>query len=251
MFNDTVTSIAGRHAMKAGGEFRRFHNDNFAEGTGQFNFPSVAAFLSGTANAFSITVGERRSRIVQDALSFFAQDAITLGSSLTLDLGLRYEWHMTPTERDNQFVVFDAATASLVRVGVDVEKIYRENNRNFQPRLGLAWTLTADGKTVLRAAYGHAADQPGTTTVNGTAGNPPFATPLTATGAIPLSAAVSLTQPIGLAPATVDPNYRNASLRSWNVNVQRELAGRSGRHARLLWRARHATCASRATSTSR
>ena len=224
VFNDTVTSIAGRHAMKAGGEFRRFHNNNFAEGTGQFNFPSVAAFLSGTANAFSITVGERRSRIVQDALSFFAQDAITLGSSLTIDLGLRYEWHMTPTERDNQFVVFDAATASLVRVGVDVEKIYRENNRNFQPRLGLAWTVTGDGKTVLRAAYGHAADQPGTTTVNGAAGNPPFATPLTATGAIPLGAAVSLTQPIGLAPSTVDPNYRNASLRSWNANVQRELA---------------------------
>jgi len=131
---------------------------------------------------------------------------------------------MTPTERDNQFVVFDAATASLVRVGVDVEKIYRENNRNFQPRLGLAWTVTGDGKTVLRAAYGHAVDQPGTTTVNGTAGNPPFATPLTATGAIPLGAAVSLTQPIGLAPSTVDPNYRNASLRSWNANVQRELA---------------------------
>ena len=104
---------------------------------------------------------------------------------------------------------------------------------------------------MLRAAYGRAVDQPGTTTVNGTAGNPPFATPLTATGAIPLSAAVSLTQPIGLAPTTVDPNYRNASLRSWNVNVQRELGGQSGRHGRLLRLARTATCASRATSTSR
>jgi len=223
VFNDTVTSIAGRHAMKAGGELRRFHNDNFAEGTGQFNFPSLAAFLAGTANAFSITVGERRSRIVQDALSSFVQDAIAIGPSLTIDLGVRYEWHKTPIERDNQFVVFDAATTSLVRVGIDVDKIHRENNRNFQPRLGLAWTLTGDGKTVLRAAYGHAVDQPGTTTVSGTAGNPPFATPLTATGAIPLGAAVSLTQPIGLAPSTVDPNYRNASLRSWNANVQREL----------------------------
>ena len=132
---------------------------------------------------------------------------------------------MTPTERDNQFVVFDAATASLVRVGVDVDKIYRENNTNIEPRLGLAWTLGGDGRTVLRAAYGSAVDQPGTTAVNGTAGNPPFATPLTATGAIPLSSAVSLTQPIGLAPTTVDPQFRNASLRSWNVNVQRQLAG--------------------------
>ena len=225
VFNDTITYITGGHALKAGGEFRRFLNNNFAQGTGQFNFPTMAAFLSGTANAFSITLGERRSRIVQDAVSFFVQDSVAIGASLTVDLGLRYEWHMTPIERDNQFVVFDAATASLVRVGVDVDKIYRENNRNFQPRLGLAWTMTADGRTVLRAAYGWAADQPGTTTVNGTAGNPPFATPLTASGAIPLNEAVTLSQPIGLAPITVDPDYRNASLRSWNVNVQRELVG--------------------------
>ena len=225
VFNDTLTRIAGRHSFKTGGEFRRFLNHNFAQGTGQFNFPSMAAFLAGTANAFSITLGERRNRITEDALSFFAQDSITVGPSLTVDLGLRYEWHMTPTERDNQFVVFDAATASLVRVGVDVEKIYRENNDNIEPRLGFAWTIGGDGRTVLRGAYGWAVDQPGTTAVRDTAGNPPFATPLTATGSIPLSGAVNLTQPIDLAPVTVDPQLRNASLRSWNVNVQRQLAG--------------------------
>ena len=225
VFNDTLTHIAGRHSFKSGGEFRRFLNNNSAEGTGQFNFPSMAAFLEGNANAFSITLGERRSHITQDALSFFAQDSMTIGPALTIDLGLRYEWHMTPTERDNQFVVFDAATASLLRVGVDVEKIYRENNANIEPRLGLAWTPNADGRTVVRAAYGWAVDQPGTTAVRDTAGNPPFARPLTATGSIPMSGAVSLTQPIGLAPVTVDPQLRNASLRSWNVNVQRQLAG--------------------------
>src|SRR5262249_31561867 len=125
LVNDSVSYVAGRHSMRFGGEYRRFLNDNFADGTGQFNFPSVAAFLAGTANAFSITLGERRSRIVQDAISFFAQDNLRIGSNLTLDLGLRYEWHVTPTERDNQFVVFDAATASLVRVGVDVPGIYQ------------------------------------------------------------------------------------------------------------------------------
>src|SRR5687767_14260563 len=225
VFNDTLTRIAGRHTFKTGGEFRRFLNHNFAQGTGQFNFSSMAAFLAGTANAFSITLGERRSRITEDALSFFAQDSITVGSSLTVDLGLRYEWHMTPTERDNQFVVFDAATASLLRVGVDVDKVYRENNDNIEPRLGFAWTIGSDGRTVLRGAYGRAVDQPGTTAVRDTAGNPPFATPVTATGSIPLSSAVSLTQPINLAPVTVDPQLRNASMRTWNVNVQRQVAG--------------------------
>jgi hypothetical protein len=243
VYNDTLTYVAGRHTLKAGGEYRRFLNNNFSEGTGQFNFPTMTAFLAGTASAFSITLGERRNRITQDAMSFFVQDSISIGASVTVDLGLRYEWHMTPTERDDQFVVFDAATSSLVRVGAGIEKIYRENNDNFAPRLGLAWTIGDDGRTVLRAAYGSAVDQPGTTAVSGTAANPPFATPLTANGSIPLGSAVSLTQPIGLAPATVDPELRNASLRSWNVNVQRQLAsdlattvtyfGSHGNHLRI------------------
>jgi hypothetical protein len=224
LFNDTVTYADGRHFLRAGGEYRRFLNDNFAEGTGLFNFPSVRAFLAGIANAFSTTLGERRSHITQDAVAFFVQDQFTISSNLTFDLGLRYEWHVTPIERDDRFVVFDAARASLVQVGVDVEEIYQENDTNLEPRLGVAWTPSGDGRTVVRAAIGWAVDQPSTTVVRDTAGNPPFAIPLTATGAISLTNAVATTQPIGLAPATVDPRFRNSSLRSWNVNVQRQLA---------------------------
>jgi hypothetical protein len=224
VFNDTVTRVINRHSMRFGGEYRRFLNNNFAEGTGQFNFPTMDAFLAGTANAFSITLGRRWSRITQDAVSFFTQDNIRIHPNLTLDLGVRYEWHVTPTERDNHFVVFDAPTASLVRVGVDVERIYRQNNRNVEPRLGAAWRPSMDGRTVIRAAYGSAVDQPSTTAVRDTPGNPPFAMPVTATGSIPLRTAVTATQPVRLAPATIDPGFRNARLRSWNINVQRQLA---------------------------
>jgi hypothetical protein len=224
VFSNTVTHTPGRHLVRAGGEFRRFLSRNFNVGTGQFSFPSVAAFLAGTANAFSITLGERRSHISQNALAFFVQNQINLRSNLTVDLGLRYEWHVTPTERDDQFVVFDASSASLVRVGVDVEKIYRQNNANFEPRMGIAWTPAAHGRTVVRAAYGSAVDQPSTQMARDTAGNPPFAIPLAAAGSIPLTDAVAATQPIGLAPMTVDPRLRNASLRSWNVNVQQQVA---------------------------
>jgi hypothetical protein len=178
----------------------------------------------GTANAFSITLGRRFSHIRQDAVSFFAQDGVRIGSNLTLDVGLRYEWHVTPTERDHQFVVFDVPTASLVRVGVNVKDIYQQNNRNLEPRFGVAWTPSGDGLTVVRAAFGSAVDQPSTTAVRDTPGNPPFAMPLTATGSIPVRTAVSATQPMRLAPVTIDPRFRNASLRSWNVNVQRQLA---------------------------
>jgi hypothetical protein len=107
--------------------------------------------------------------------------------------------------------------------------------------VGLAWAPTSDGRTVVRAAYARAADQPSTTAVRDTAGNPPFAAPLTASGAIPIGGAIDTTRPAGLAPATVDPHFRNASLQSWNVNVQRQLArelavtlGYSGSHGSNL-----------------
>jgi hypothetical protein len=210
--------------VRVGGEYRHFDNQNFSEGTGSFNFPSVASFLAGTANAFSITLGERSNHIDQRAVAFFGQDRITVGSTLTLDLGLRYEWHVTPTERNNQFVVFDPGRASLLRVGVDIDDIHRQNNRNVEPRVGIAWTPSSDGRTVVRAAYGSSVDEPSTTAVRDTATNPPFGTPLAAAGSIPLDSAIGRTAAGGLAPATIDHGFRNASLRSWNVNVQRQVA---------------------------
>jgi Carboxypeptidase regulatory-like domain/TonB dependent receptor-like, beta-barrel len=239
---DRLRHASGRHSMTLGGEYRHFINENFAEGSGVFNFPSVEAFLAGTANAFNATLGERRSVIDQRAMALFVQDQITLGQRVTLDLGMRYEWHVTPTERDNRFVVFDAASASLVRVGVDMNNgIYQQNNRNLEPRLGIAWSLSEDGRTVVRAAYGRATDEPGTTAVRDTAGNPPFAAPLTATGSIPVVSAVAALGPAGLSPATVDYAFRNASMQSWNANVQRQLTpdlaatvGYSGSHGTHL-----------------
>jgi hypothetical protein len=225
---DTLTRASGHQTLKLGGEYRHFINENFAQGTGVFNFPSVPAFLTGTANAFNITLGHRTSVIDQRALGLFVQDQIALRERVTVDLGLRYEWHVTPTERDDKFIVFDASRGSLARVGVDLDEIFAQNNQNFEPRAGVAWQVSADGRTVLRAAYASAADEPGTTAVRDTAGNPPYGVPLTATGSIPMVTAIETVRPAGLAPATTDPRFRNASVRSWNVNLQRQLAGDLG-----------------------
>ena len=223
---DTLSHTSSRHSAKLGGEYSHFVSDNFNIGTGRFNFASVESFLAGTANAFTTTLGTRSSVIDQQAVSFFFEDSVRVRDNLTLEFGLRYDWHVTPTERDDRFVVFDAASASLRRVGVDTDSpVYRQNNRNIEPRVGMAWSLSDDGRTVVRAAYGSGVDQPGTWMVRDTAGNPPFGVPRSASGTVPLASAIDATRPVALAPATVDPGLRNPSVRSWNVNLQRQLSG--------------------------
>ena len=219
---DTVNWIVGRHSLKLGGEYRQFLNNNFRQGTGLFNFPSVAAFMAGTANSFSVTLGNQSSSIAQGAVGFFAQDSYRLSPRLNLDLGVRYEWNMTPSERYDRFIVFDPDTNSLLRVGTDLDKVYKENNRNIQPRVGFAWLPFADGKTVVRGAYGMYVDQPMTSVVTPLSGNPPLAIPLTVSGAISLANAINVAGPAGLAPSSIDQNFDNAYVQSWNFNVQRQ-----------------------------
>jgi hypothetical protein len=221
--SDTLNWLVGEHSLKFGGEYRQFFNNNFRQMTGSFNFPTIAAFLAGTANSFSITLGNQTSSIVQGALGFFVQDNYRLRPNLTFELGLRYEWNMTPTERYDRFIVFDPQSASLLRVGTHLDKIYHENYKNFQPRLGFAWDPFGRGHTVVRGGYAILVDQPMTSVVTPMSGNPPLAVPLTFTGAIRLDNAINVAGLAGLAPQTVDADFDNAYMQSWNLNVQHEL----------------------------
>lgn len=220
---DTLNWLRGNHSLKFGGEFREFLTNAFRQGTGSFNFPTVAAFLSGTANSFSVTLGSQSSSIAEGALGAFFQDNYKLRPNLTLELGLRYDWNMTPTERYDRFIVFDPKSASLIRVGTDLEEVYHQNNKNLQPRVGFAWDPFDDGRTAIRAAYTVLVDQPMTSIVMPTSANPPLALPLTFSGPIRFDNALNLAQVAGLAPQTVDHSFNNAYVQSWNFNVQREI----------------------------
>jgi Carboxypeptidase regulatory-like domain/TonB dependent receptor len=244
--SDTLNYLRGNHSFKFGGEARRFYNNNFTLDTGSFTFPSVQRFLDGQANSFNIIIGDRSSAIIQNAIGFYVQDNYKVRSNLTIELGIRYDWNMTPTERFDRFVVFDPETRTLVRVGAGIDKVYEENNRNFQPRVGIAWDPFKDGKTSVRAAYAILTDQPVTNVVTPLASNPPLARPLTLApqvGFVPLDNAEPLAGNAGLAPSTVDPGLNNAYVQSWNFNIQREVArdlgvtvgyfGAKGTHLRI------------------
>lgn len=241
--SDTVSYIRGDHSLKVGGEFRRFLNNNFQIDPGTFVFPTVASFVAGNANSFSITIGDRSPSISQGAVGLFVQDGFKWRPTLTLELGLRYEWNMSPTERYDRFIVFDPTTASLLRVGTDIDQPYKTNDKNFEPRVGFAWDPFKNGKTSVRAGYAIQVEQPLTNAVTSTAANPPFATPLSFNGTIRLDNAINLARAAGVSVVTVDHNYDNAYVQSWNLNVQRELTsnvaimagyfGSSGRHLRI------------------
>lgn len=246
--SDTLSYLHGRHSLKFGGEFRRFHNNNFNRNIGTFTFPNIDAFIAGRASAFAVTLGSPSSSIAQGALGFFVQDNLKWRHNLTLELGLRYDWFMTPTERYDRFVVFDPAARSLARVGFDLDQIYHTNDKNIQPRVGIAWDPFSDGKTSVRAAYSILADQPVTNLVTPTSTNPPLAIPLSfvgsATTTTSFATAVNDARAAGgVTPASVNSNFDNAYVQSWNLNVQREITptlgvtvgyfGSKGTHLRI------------------
>jgi len=251
VLSDTLSYLRGRHSFKFGGEFRRFYNNNFSQTIGSFGFANMNDFLGVTpgapngparANAFTVTLGNQSSSIGTGALGFFTQDSYKVSSSLTLELGLRYDWLMSPTERYDRFVVFDQSARSLVQIGSGQDLIYRQNSKNFQPRIGFAWDPFKDGKTSVRGGYAILADQPVTNLVTGTSGNPPLATPLAFNGLIRFDNARAIAG-ASLAPASVDPNFKNAYVQSYNLNVQREITptlgvmvgyfGSKGTHLRI------------------
>jgi Carboxypeptidase regulatory-like domain/TonB dependent receptor len=224
VLSDSLTYLRGRHSFKVGAEYRRFHNVNFQTNGGTFTYASLADFQAGRGSSFTATLGDIDSDLTQQALGVFVQDNLRLRPSLTLELGVRYDRNVAPTESDDRFVYFDPATVSLRRVGEGGRDRIYDSQGSLQPRVGLVWDPFGDGRTAVRAAYSLLTDQPVTNLVTPTAGNPPLVTPLTFTGPIRLDNALAVAGPAGLAPSSVDAAFQTPRIQTWNANVQRELA---------------------------
>jgi len=229
--NDTLSWLKGRHSLAFGGEVRRVYNNNFALDPTIFRFSSVANFLSDTASSFSFA-GTPANRILSPAYDGFAEDSFKWRPNLTLQLGIRYSWYSTPTEVANRFSVFDPATVSLVQVGTNgISQPFQTNNKNVQPRVGIVWSPFKNQKTVLRAGYAIFTDEPVTGIVTGLNSNPPFSKPLAATGTA--TSPVSLTNAATVAgrtfaPNTIDSNFKNPYIQSYNFNIEEQLTPSTG-----------------------
>lgn len=233
VLSDSLNYTRGNHAWKFGGEFRRFNGNAFTRDDGGMGFADVAAFQQGKINAvpsgfvnagtFAITSGTRPARVFAHSVGLFAQDNYKVKPSLTLELGLRWEWNTSPTEGDSRSVNFFPGTDSFVQIGNDGYKNSIGQNYNFEPRVGFSWDIFRTGKTVLRGGYGYQVDQflPGPLILSG---NPPFAVPSATGGATTYSTLLTDAAAGGLAPAAVDPKFKNGDVQTWNLNIQQQFA---------------------------
>jgi hypothetical protein len=217
---DTLSWVHGKHSFKLGGEGRDFRNNNFNGDPGTLVF-TTANFTAGSVTSAARTLGKVANRLNVGALDFFAQDSWKMSSKLTLELGVRYAWNMTPSEAMDRFTAFVPAAGAGSTL-VPISQPYAQNNKNFQPRVGFAWNILQN--TVLRGGYGYQVDQPVSGVVTGLNSNPPFALPISVL-ANPIASLGGLFSgtPASIAPLMVNPNFKNADVQSWNLNLEQEV----------------------------
>ncbi|HZR56333.1 MAG TPA: TonB-dependent receptor [Terriglobales bacterium] len=162
-FLDNVSLTRGKHAIKFGGEARRGWatsiKDRYGKGRIQFKkngglgYTPLESFFAGIPAAGRIFVGNSERHPSAEWYSAFAQDDWRVTPRLTLNYGLRYELPTVIKEQDNLFGNFIPGVG-IEQVGKGIDAPYAGNHKNFAPRLGLAWDVTGNGKTVVRAGAG-------------------------------------------------------------------------------------------------
>ena len=228
VLSDTVTMLKGKHQIKWGGEFRRYLLYSFAGNIGSMSLSSVN-LANDVTPVFSIQPNIIDYRIYADAAAGFIQDNYRILPGLTLEGGLRFEWNGTPLEGENRISIFNPANVTLTQAGtngIPANGAYKQNY-NLEPRVGFAYDLFNNNKTVIRGAYGLLVDQPVAGTVSILTGNPPFTTAVSYSNSaapIPMNNLfASAKAASGYALGWVNPNYRNAYMEDFNFNVQQAL----------------------------
>ena len=242
--SNVVTLTKGLHSIRAGAhmELLQFNLTSDFTSMGNYTFNSVTDFLNGVPRTFdAVMPGSDATRnLRQKVFGFFLQDDMQLTSRLSVNAGIRYEPTTDTTDTGNrlaQLVNFTAPTATLNDT-TKLNTLFKNPSlKTFAPRAGFAWDLTGGGKMVVRGGAGVFYDLVTLNVpfVQNTAVRvPPFFNRgglVAGTSTVinfPEAYATQSAQLAGQAQLegiTSEPDQ--PVMYKWNLNVQRELIGRT------------------------
>jgi hypothetical protein len=190
-WTDSLNLVKGNHTFKFGGDYASVNIPsavfelNFA---GLYNFgglsaSSVAAFPTvgaaappdftpvqqyglGLPTNYIQGFGNPVSKIRNKPLAWFVQDSWKIKPNFTLNYGVRYDYELTqqiPTVGvTDPFsgIVLSAGDLLAAQNAINVQQGFPRDKNNYAPRVGIAWDLKGDAKTVVRAAVGIFYDHP-------------------------------------------------------------------------------------------
>ncbi|MEO6983151.1 MAG: TonB-dependent receptor, partial [Edaphobacter sp.] len=111
-------------------------------------FSPIQAYGLGIPQSFVQGIGVTRFKYDLKVLGTFLQDSWRVSSRATLNLGVRYDVEAFPTQGALNANTYAAERAYGIRQGIRLQAT------NVAPRIGIAYDLRGDAKTVVRANYG-------------------------------------------------------------------------------------------------